>query len=289
MGTRASPRLTALSFSLTPELLQLKAPRDPEASEIQALYERCYLTIFGAMPKDRLDDLVKETGCSLKLCMLAAMRGHHETSPQLSFYANMLLGPSAISRTLLYRKACANEFGTFDLEALDSITDSRNKGLEARILNSEIIAGTWVVGFKMRCSGPYGLPLYNAKELCLDPYWLAIEPSYGRLVLEPNLTNPTTVSELKQHRYDVSRTLVELKRHRQKARSVFSIREKIAPEAVDRVLNHFGFQAADFTTSEPVVSDLLKFWGRLALALKNHFVSRFVDGDRSALTHLRIG
>lgn len=301
MGKRALTRLSAVEFNLTPDLKDTSPSKDPELDELQQLYTRCYLTIFEKMPPDRLDQrprasetlesACEQTGCTLRMFMLASMFGHRTTSPNRKFYANMLLGPYAIRRAELYRGACSKEFGTFDLQALSTIMKNPDQGLQQKMLNSEIIAGQWIVGYKLRFPGPYGLPLYQSKELALDPYWLAIEETYTRLVLIPNHGMRTEIPELNRHRFNVSKVLQALKKDSRGkgnyTRAIFQTRERNARTAVGQVLNHFGFSPDDFTTRTPVVTDMLAFWGNLAIALKNHFVERYVDGDYSALTYLR--
>jgi len=301
MGKRARPRLSELSFNFTPKLEETQLPSDPELNELQQLYERCYLTIFERAPTDRLDRRPRaaeilqaacdQTGCTLRMFMLASMFGHRATAPQRTFYANALLGPYAIRRAELYRGACSKAFGTFDLQALNNVMKTQDQGLEAKMLNSEIIAGQWIVGYKLRYPGAYGLPFYQSKELALDPYWLAIEDSYIRLVLLPNRGVHSEISELNRHRYAVSKVHHELKKDsRRKGRqtkAVFSIRERNAPIAIKRVLVHYGFSPDDFTTRSPEVTDMMTLWGQLSIAMKNYFVERLVDHDFSALAYLR--
>lgn len=301
MGKRSNVRLNCVKFNLSPDIGEVDPVRDPELSDLQQLYEQCYMTIFERPPTDRLDrrpnaekvleEACEQTGCTLRMFMLASMFGHRTTAPNRNFYANMLLGPYAIRRANLYRGACSKAFGTFDLQALEDIMKCEDRGLESRMLNSEIIAGQWIVGYKLRFPGPYGAPLYSSKELALDPYWLAIEKSYLNLVLVPNHGVRTDIPELNRHRFNVSKVhhnlKVDSRKKSKQLRAVFGIRERNAPEALRQVLNHFRFDPKDFTTTEPVVTDMLTFWGKLAIALKNHFVECLVDGDRSVLNYLR--
>lgn len=295
MGRRGDPRLSTLRFKLMPELLEVRLP-DPELTALQPLYASCYFSVFESAAPDRLDrrsDAAKilakscaEAKCSLRMFMLASMMGHKSCAPARKFYANMLLGPAAIQRAVLYRGVCSKAFGTFDLQALTAITQN-NSSLEARLLNSEIIAGAWITGYKMRYGGAYGTSFYAANEIALDPYWLAVEPSYVNLVLAPQRDTPTDIAELRRHRFNTSRVLTDLKRHRDKARAVFGLREKIAPAALKAVLTRLGCSVEDFTTREPVVTDLFKFWGQLAHALKTYMLMRFIQGDRAALERVR--
>lgn len=301
MGKRAHTPLSELTFKFTPALEETQLPVDPELNELQQLYERCYMTIFERAPTDRLDRrpraaeilqaACEQTGCTLRMFMLASMFGHRATAPNRNFYANALLGPYAIRRAELYRGACSKTFGTFDLQALTTIMKGHDQGLEAKMLNSEIIAGQWIVGYKLRYPGAYGVPFYQSKELALDPYWLAVEDSYIRLVLLPNRDTRTDIPELNRHRFAVSKIHHELKKDsRRKGRqtkAIFGIRERNAPEAVKRVLSHFGFSPNDFTTRAPEVTNMMAFWGQLSTAMKNHFVERLVDGDHAALAYLR--
>ena len=299
MGSRAWPSLAQCRFRLMPELLDPGKAQDPERASLQALYARCYQTIFETQPRDRidrrpessaqvLDDACQETGCSLRMFMLSAMLAHRETMPQLTFYANMLMGPAAKKRAMLYRGACAKLFGTFDLTALNNLTQrAPTAGVDARLLNSEILAGEWIVGYKLRFSGSYGAPFYAARELSLDPYWLAIEPSYLNLVLVPTRDTRTDMPELDLHRFNVCQTIHALKRNKAQARDLFNRRAEAAPEALRRVLGHFGFKVDDFHTHSLEVTDMLKCWGQLALAIKTALVARLVDGDTSVLALLR--
>lgn len=301
MGRRAHTRLSALKFRLAPKFGDPPPVKDPELAELQQLYTQCYLTVFGRPPPDRLDQRPKvlerleaacqEAGCTLRMFVLASMVGHRETQQAQKFYANMLLGPFAVKRALRYREACSREFGAFDLQSLELLTAAATQNLQQRLLNSEILAGQWVVGYKLRFDGPYGPRFYQEEELKLDPYWLATEGTYFELVLRENLAQPTKNSALARHRFKVGRLLVELKKNARGggayAKAMFQLREAAAPEAVRRVLARYGLQPDDFTSKDQVVTDMLAFWGDLALALKNYFVARYLDGDSTVLNYLR--
>jgi hypothetical protein len=299
MGQRASDhKISTLTFKLTPAALDSSKLNDPELATLQQLYENCHRTVFDRGPADRLDNkpnanrkleqAADEVSCSVRMFILANMVGHQAASPDRTFYATMLLGEAAIKRVERYRAVCYEKFATFDLTALNTLIDSNQlNSLDNRMLTSEVTAGIWIVGYRSRISGPYREKLYNAQETALDPHWLAVEDSYAKLILVPHRESPSGHPEIQRHRFNVSQTISVLKRHKTKARAVFEIRERNSQPAVKRVLEHYGFNPDEFVTKEREVTDMLKFWGQLALAIKDYHISRYLDGDMKALHKLK--
>jgi len=294
-GRRATRvRLSKASFKLAPPKLEAIRERieDPDAPVLAELYKQCHLTVFGAMPPDRLKpqaeqavhQLTRELNCSARVAITTVMMSQKAKRPDAEFYSMMLAGKNAERCVTMYRDACRKEFGFFDVSSIDVLTKDKTFTLEDRLINSETIFGEFVVGYKMRVGGEPFTEFYRIKEHALDPIWLAIEPTYQE-VLEAHIQDPTGTAVVRQHRHAVIQARKLLIRSKGQALFTFQAREKIVPGVVRTVLSRRGFRTSNFLVESPI-SDMGKIWSRLGTAIQHINVLRFIDGDLSAIREL---
>jgi hypothetical protein len=180
----------------------------------------------------------------------------------------------------MYAELCRKQFGTFTLSTLSVLSETNNDAndIEQRLLSSEVTAGRWLVGHKMIHGGPPYDLLYECEEMNLDPYWLAIDDSYKTLVLDKN---PKSSQELRRHRYSVVQSIGYLKRHRNIAITVFRARQQMLPQAVARVLDHFGYQVDDFEVEDKPITNPLELWVLLGRAIQHFNLLNYLQGGKS--------
>jgi hypothetical protein len=278
---------------------------DPELPELERIYILCYKTIFRKLPKDRIGrnkekllQMIKDSECSVRLYMLTLMIAHVRQkeivageNPALAnerpFTAFKLMAPNALSKLDLYREMCRKEFGTFDLTALDVLTGESHEesNVDKLLLNSEVMAGKFVVDIKIRSGGPqYVERLFKEKELHLDPHWLAIEPRYENLVFSKFLdrTLTGTATEMR-HRHSVGMVVTALKKRKDYAIGLHQARERALAKAIPKVLSHFGYLPTDFEIDNQPVTDVLEFWCFVGRAISWHKCLRYVRGETPKL------
>jgi hypothetical protein len=292
MGKRAfKVRIKDVKFSFTPELLKEKAP-DP-FSDIQESWRSCLKTVF---PNERPAKLhpdtcqkiaanASEAEVPVRLMMLCSMLAHRDSGDGRPFYPTMLFGPSAIRRTEMYRKVCCERYGIFDETSLRRFFEiGPGNGFEKNLLESEILAGSWIVGWRISKPGKAVEALFKHKETDLNPVWLAIEEEYSE-IFKRHVQTPFGTKTEQDHRFSVSRITSSLKRDRTLARSVFSARERIMPAAAEAVIHQFNAQP-DWFLFEKKVTNPLRFWIDIGKAVSNIFYSRALDGDMTAMRKL---
>jgi hypothetical protein len=297
--------LDSLVFSLMPSGLDNRDydPVDPEFSNMQPAYELAYKAVFGdaSVPDSitrhktarvTVERACSQADCTLRLFLLSNMLAHRFANPDMRFYANMLLGEAAARRVGTYRELAVRLYGAFDAYALFKIADGNNPAisqhtfalLEERMLCSEIVAGSWVLGAKARGDDNAVTNMLATKELSLDIVWLAIEPAF-QAARAAHLADPTAGTALQcRRRHDVIRTLALLKRNANVARAVFTARESAAAKALPTILGRLGFSTADFEmsyklNSEPCVDDMMSFWLKLGAAVQHSWCVDYASGD----------
>ncbi len=264
---------------------------DPDAQSLQAVYTMCHETVYGtkggSVGKDR-DAIIQNASqakCSLRLFMLTNMIGWRETHEGQVFYPKALIGKGAHSRLDVYASVCRSKFGTFDSKSLDALTgDSTQEGtnLESKMFNSEVIAGSWIVGFKATKGGNPIASMYHNKECELDPHWLAIEDSY-RDILREHLVKPFGNESENRHRFTTTQIIGELKRKPTKAKAVFQARQNILPQAAQRIMGMRGLSVNDVECPKKPVLNALEFWKKIGLVVQHLECLKFVDNDYSAI------
>ena len=234
---------------------------DPDLPRMDSVYVFCYEWVFESELKGKLRDnhvqtlkkhgaiireRIRDAGTSVKLFFLANMLAWKRSHPETRFHPKFLISEFSAYQVRELAKTCQDRFGTFDVTALDSMMDLdvAKHDFETLLLNSEIVAGSWIVNYKLFHSGRLIERLYAEKETALNPYWLAIEPTYRDHVLLPHLDNPGLCDSkvLRDHRWNASQVLARLKKQERKAMAVFSARERIMPDVIQRVLGQRGFE-----------------------------------------------
>ena len=176
--------------------------RNLAASELE-LYHRAILRRDG--PKldyegsARLVDTAQVLQVEPGLLILSVLLTHKAMSPDRPFRTEMLFGPWAAKALTAHRSECATRYGSFDAYSLAKITHlSPDHDIVQRLADSENLAARWAIGAALNGTSMTGL--YSERELALDPWWLATEPSYKKWVEE-----------------DEEAPALEISRHRQRA------------------------------------------------------------------------
>ena len=234
---------------------------DPDKVNIEGTYTTCYHMVFGRdAPVTRitpeqarqLSTMIPDKGITVRLYILAAMVAFHEGNPDRRFYARQLIGPVAERHVEMYRRAAALRYGVFDMTTFTAMTSSVENTTQV-MSDSEWMAASWVVNYRIHKGEGALTSLYRAQELNLDPRWLSTELTYARWLKG----TPPVSDALKQHRYRVTQASREDWRHE---------RENILPGVLSRMLNHHHQSATDFEVISPV-SQPMAFWAALGDAL----------------------
>jgi hypothetical protein len=295
MGRRSNRvPVNSVRFILTPEALLRSdsgTPKQNIAEAFQMSFKRVYgksrrLPFTGRI-KDFTPKVAKnlsEARVSPDLYFTTLMWAYKKTNPDLPLYATYLVGESALKRFTMYRQAVEAKYGTFDsghLEAFNSDSKAHATfSLRDRLLNSEITAGQWIIGYKRYNSGKFEDSLYSAKELDMDPAWLAIEPTYFDTVLKTHLDRPFGTAEQQRHRSRVVHVRHRLrgKYGKVEAKIAFCTRENIMSKAVETVLSDMGYRPHDFEIEDSPIVHPLKFWSRLGLAVQHVGCLAYLNG-----------
>lgn len=305
MGRRAEMlTLDKVEFKLVPASFAppgLYAAEDPELPLAERVYTICHQTVFGRRPMDKIGQHLnllvanaRESKCSLRMFMLSVMIGHladrrlgieHNADfvPQEKFHPIQFTRASAIKTAQMYRKICQREYGSFDISSLDMVVDGdyAENDVERQMLQSEIVAGKAVVGYKISAGGPPERSLYLTSELALDPHWLATEPTYKATVLDRHLAGERGTKAEDRHRYSVIQVIQSMKRRKDYAIGLFQTRESIMPRAVKSVLHHFGHTPVDFEHVNEPVTSVVDFWVFIARAIQHWHCLQYLDGEKS--------
>ncbi|HEV2330024.1 MAG TPA: hypothetical protein VGY56_14680 [Verrucomicrobiae bacterium] len=279
-------------FSFVPDVYQIRYPRiegeDADLQNIQAIYGFCHQWVFGQKARgsffkhqEAIWARAQESGASVKMFFLANMLAWKHSHGGTMFYPQALTGEFAVRQVKAISKACQRCYGAFDITGLDRMmgSDVAGQDFETHLLNSETVAGSWIVNYKLFHSGDLVHQLYVEAETSLHPYWLAIEPSFADNVLNQHLENPNPddSEQIRTHRWKTIQVLNTLKRHERQAMSVFSARERIMPEAIQRVLGQRGLRVEHFEIENIPVVNAIKFWARLGNAIQHYECLKFVD------------
>jgi hypothetical protein len=270
---RGKVKLNKVEFDFVPADLSKFSVQ--ETDDVEALYRLCFRLVFGDEQPDslrkfqdadhRLMLAAEQARCSTKLFMMCVMLARRQLAPGTRFYASYLFAKGAGGLVNEYRDMARDKYGTFDSQTLGSLTggDELTKA-KVRLMNSEVLAGMWIVGHKLRFSGSPTEMFYAENELKLDPAWLCLEPTY----YEWHDRHPPVSAAIQKHRADVHRTNGWLRKRKDVATAYFELRSSMFKRAVDEVLDRQGFRSEDFEAPE-LVTDAVRFWGRLGLAIQH--------------------
>ena len=264
----------------------------------------CFYSVFERPPAstDRIDrfaevivDAARRNNCSIRLYFLANMVGHRaqqqiilrevDRQQPTRFNAKLLVGKVAEKRVDTYASLCRKDFGTFSASTLSVACkhDVEKNSLEHRMLNSEITAGRFITDWKITHGGPVHPALYAEKETSLDPAWLATEPSYDKVVIQPYLARRCGSGLVQSHRFAVIQTIAQFKKHKAAAVLAFRTREAVMGKATQEVLRLLGHASGDFEIENEPVTDTLDYWTKLGLAIQHYNCLRFYRGEPSLL------
>jgi hypothetical protein len=282
---------------------------DPEAPHLARAYLNCYHTIFQRKPAkhDNATRYQKEIINGARLCstsirmfILSNMMAHQvqqhtvmdetEKSRATPFHSKLLSGKLALTRCNMYNKLCRKRYGTFSLSSLATLADENYEDDEIHnaLLHSEVAAGKFIVSYKINTGGPPYVAFYEQEEFVLNQYWLSIEPTYKKVILDAHRLKPSGSEAIQRHRFDVLQTIGYLKRNRTDQELMFSAREKIMPRAVEQVLAFFQHRPDDFLIEDEVIKDPLRLWIRIGRAIQHYNLYLFLNGEPSFFGRKRV-
>lgn len=280
-----------LRFMLVPARLRpTKLDVPVMATDFKSTYAICHQQVFGSVTKEdpsRAQSLAvkyaKRAGCDMRMYILTNMTGHALAHPDEPFYAGFLADGRALLRVKTYMEICAQRYGGLSDAALGMVTDTKVSAFELnhRMQRSEALAGTWIIQYKLRCSGNAVVPMLTELELKLDPNWLAIEPAYAETV-DAHLDEPGMPTSLRDKRHTVCEAHARMKKNMAQATGNFRARERAFPAVLMMVLSKFGYSTDDFEAPDVPIEDSLKLWSRLGLAIQHYECMKYLDGQRSA-------
>jgi hypothetical protein len=203
-----------------------------------------------SMIRHNADELSVEPG----LLILASLLGHRAGGADRPFYGRMMVGPSAMRNLTTYREECGTRYGTFDASALGELTNlPPEHNVSRRLHDSENLAAAWAIRAALRRQ-TVGT-LYADRELALDPWWLATEPSYLSWQQEDGESVP---HELQRHRQRV-----KLAATRAGFPAVVAARNREVLRAVLRETGRLNLDA-NLILVPPVITEPVRLWRGVA-------------------------
>ena len=286
--------LTALTFKLAPEKVAMDtATGNVNQDMANDTYRHAFYSVFHAWPmadlgKDWNSAIInaKAANIDLKTFIITVMAAYKITHPKAPFYVNNITSATSIDKVESFKKLCLKNSAVFDSTTLGLVLgeDFEDCSIESKLLNSESVVGSYIAGFKMRFGGSALKDLYADKEFSLDPYWLAIEPSYTRLVLAPycedrkNNVDVNVSLDTQRHRHNVLQTRQMLMQKPRLATSVFAARERVMVRAVESVLKKHGLRGTDMYHKDEPVTDALQFWSAIGYVLQQLECNKVLQG-----------
>lgn len=293
-----------LEYALIPKAFSGRKMRneDPDFVQMQEVYVQCHNAVFDEDTRDLVSphrhaiaERAEEANLSIRTFMLSCMFGHKSTSENAighsasgRFSPKTLTYPSAPATARTYVNLCREKFGAFSLSALTALTgeDFEKNDFYRQMVSSEVIAGTYIIGWKLKNDGlPYE-QLYKAKEIDLSPHWLATCPHYESLVLTAYLKEPFGSRMERRHRSAVLNVIRSMSRNKNTAKAVFYARQQAAPEAVKNTLTHFGYRMNDIEAPNEPVTDMLELWLSLARCIQQVEALKYVCGMPSVIDRI---
>ena len=285
MGMRANRiTLDKALFNFLPPGLPRKHATAIRNPDLDSIYQSSYRQIFGSNPghslnlvADKVSALAQKASVSVPMYVLTNMVGFQLAWPDMAFGPNHLVDNRALYRVRIYAETCRAKFGAFDVHTLDNVTggDAEVFDLKQRMGRSELLAGHWIIDWKLRHEGAPFDAMFTALEPQLDPNWLAIETRYTQRMLQ-HTRHPTTAD-----RRRITATVTRLKRRSHEARANFMAREEAMPTALKHALNEIGYAPNAFEVTDQPITDPLRLWHKLALAIQHMECLRHIDTGQS--------
>lgn len=266
---------------------------DPDLLNIEKVYEFCHKWVFGTKPSGSVGkhrklilQRVRQAKTSIKMFFLTNMFGWKESRDHQRFSAKVLTLDYAVDQVNTFASVCHKKYGAFDTSGLDLLmkSDVATQDFESHLLNSEIMAGNWIVGYKLFHQGRIVENIYREIEIELNPYWLATEETYFNEILQPHLDNPGACDDpvIKKHRWNALQVRGRMLREPRRALLVFTRRQVIVKVAIQKVLATRGLRAEHFLMEDIPVVNMFKFWARLGQAVQHYECLKYVEGLPSA-------
>lgn len=263
------------TFKLTPPDLSSRLPQAESGGgddKLHTLYRRCFFTVFGEFPPerlrpgslDKLRPLVDELGASPEVVLLSAMYASKISSPERSFTSSFLFRSRVAGDVEIYRGECAKRYGTFDSTSFIARFKLDNS-LERAMITTERMVALDLIGMSSNGIKDPVKRLMSDKELSLHPVWAAIDPIYLDTVLRPwfaspenQLVNPPTKA-IRKLRGLVRDMRKGLGSNPENARYAFETRD----EACRQVWNEIRHRVAHPFCGKSTVTNSVKFWATL--------------------------
>jgi len=279
--------LSTIKFNFTPEGLEqsIVEPKEINAKVVEDMFRRSYYRVYRAWPKQSVGNKwelilanARTSKLSLETFMVTVMLSWRITRPNTVFPVPMLAQPMAPDKVMDYARICRDTKGYTGADALGKLFDLDMSGLGEKLARSEMLYGQSIIGWKLFKGSLDFKAIYTNLELSLDPYWLAVEPTYMDCVITPYLQDSSKSSTLQcEIRSIVCQHIGMMKRNKRIASTVFSLRAKMMAEAVKSALEKWSKKPDDFTHANVTVTDPTKFWNALGLAVLHVECQRAVD------------
>lgn len=270
---RGKVPLSKVEFDFTPSELSQYTVDDH--SDAEDLYKLCYRLVYPDVDPDSLHrhpqagrvlaQSAEEAGCSVRLYVMCCMLARKQLAPDSRFFASYLFAKGASRLVSDYKSLAQQRYGSFDYDSLANLTEKdRLSAARERMLDSEVLAGHWILGYKIKSGGSPVEQFFVENEIKLDAAWLCVEPSY----FEYHDTHKDVTKAVRDHRFNVHRINTWLRKKRDVGAAYFELRNKSFKTAVEDVLQRHGHVPDDFE-APPLITNSVKFWSRLALAIQH--------------------
>lgn len=279
--------LSQLKFDLSPEGLDktIVEPKEINSRVVENMFRHAHYRVFKTWPRQPVGDKwnlvlsnARTSGLPLETFITVIVLSWSITRPHTLFQTVMLTRPMAPDKVMELARICRDTKGYVNADSVGDMFDVNTEGLDAKLLQSEIAYGKYIINWKLYKGVLDFQPIYAELEGFLDPYWLAIEPSYSAHIIQPYLEDSHGSSSLQRNiRTDVMRHIGMLKRNKRIASTVFALRSKIMLKAVNSVLDSRMFKLDDFTHENKPITDSTKFWNVLGLAVLHVECQKAVD------------
>ena len=289
--------LNKVEFQLIPKKLPQPQIKETEKLDYQTasdIFRQVYKMIYKEFPSvgmslgkewEKVADNARQAGMDFQSFLACNIAGYKLTHPYTSFFKTVLTGPSSVTNVAEMKKLCLEKFNTVDVERMGLVLDIALNNIDDEMLASEVAFGSWIVGQKLMVGGNSAPGFYERKEYGLSVFWLAIEPTYYDLVLDPFQDEHFGSVAEQKHRHNVLQTIARLTRRPTLASTVFNSRRRIMHSAVKHVLRLHGLTEESFTYPDKPVHECYPFWNGLGLALLHYETLKAVLGERHRLWH----
>lgn len=284
-----------MRFDLVPRTFTVKKFRendsiDPDELALADLWTLCYETVYKRKPPHPMSSSYTDAVCAnaraagvpVRMFLLVNLFMNYTMRRKKPLHPKQLTLQAAVTVAAQNAEACRKKFAVFDDVSLGLLykNDIAKLSVEARLLNSEIIVGTYIVGWRLQHGSSDGVfeAMFVQCEHQLDPTWLAINDDYFEIILKPHLLEPFGSAMQNRQRHLVCQLRATLKRKPAQARPVFLALEKIMTDAVIRVLTNFNLALDHFTVPDRPITDHMLLWHHVAKAITQLEMFKLING-----------